>query len=108
MSFDLVDIGCRAVRCEEARQEADALKKRRAEIQCIHEDDPNCINPCWKRYVPWGPDDERRLPETEWCQPCRDRERAHEKYLRAAQRLGSLRGSLTRMCRTAMTEEPTP
>lgn len=54
------------------------LAKRRAAFVCEREE-PGVVAPCWKVYRPVAPDDAERLPEAEWCQPCRDRERVHEK-----------------------------
>ncbi len=108
----LLQIGRQAVIVESARQAADSLRKRRAELYCecyaSDTDKPPQQEgePCWKR-VRWLNEDTttQQLPQDEWCEACRRRQRAHEAYLTAAQRLGSFRGALTRLCRLALAEE---
>lgn len=95
-----------AILWDQSRREAARLRSERASIRCEHEvgaeydDEGRCTyggdEPCWRNQDQDQQGRARLEMESQWCQPCRRRQRVHEQYQRAVARRQGLMRSLQR------------
>jgi len=59
------------------------------------------VPPCWKQNTRVSNEEYERLPQGEWCQPCRDRQVHRNAMMTARKRRAALQGAMLRWYRAA-------